>query len=57
MDCRAVNEVSAARCTPGHYDAYVHDLCTRANSKPEGVMNETLANSATSVGNKTVSNT
>lgn len=46
MDCHAVNEVSAAHCTPVHYNAYVHDLCTRANSKPEAVMNETLVNPA-----------
>lgn len=46
MDCQAGNEVSAAHCTPGYYNAYVHDLCTPANSKPEAVMNETLANSA-----------
>lgn len=44
MDCHGINEVAYAHCTPVHYNAYVHDLCTRPGLKPEAVMNETLAN-------------
>lgn len=46
MDCHAVNEVRTARRTAGHYNAYANDLCTRANSKLEVVIDGTLANPA-----------
>lgn len=32
--------------TPVHNNARVHDLCSRPDSNPEAVMNETLANPA-----------
>lgn len=46
MGRQAINEVSTEHCTPVHYNLFVYDLCTRANSKPEAEMNEILGNPA-----------
>lgn len=46
MDCLSVKEVTTIHCALIHYKAYVHDLCTKSDSKADDVLKATLGNPA-----------